>query len=86
MSDTEVTVREHGIEKFGRLIDQTMVQARYLDGLIRAEPAPEPVAATTLNIVCLRVAIANHRTRRADLDLLVREIVRLGAEVDHAAC
>jgi glutamate/tyrosine decarboxylase-like PLP-dependent enzyme len=31
---------------------------------------------------CLRVAINNHRTRRADLDLLVREILRLGREID----
>ncbi|TIS74802.1 MAG: amino acid decarboxylase, partial [Mesorhizobium sp.] len=30
---------------------------------------------------CLRVAINNHRTRREDLDLLVREIVRLGQEI-----
>src|SRR5271166_3485750 len=31
---------------------------------------------------CLRVAINNHRTRRSDLDLLVREIVRLGRLID----
>ena len=30
---------------------------------------------------CLRVAINNHRTRRDDLDLLVRETVRLGQEI-----
>lgn len=30
---------------------------------------------------CLRVAIANHRTRREDLDMLVRECVRIGGEV-----
>jgi aromatic-L-amino-acid decarboxylase len=29
---------------------------------------------------CLRVAINNHRTQREDLDLLVRETIRLGAE------
>jgi glutamate/tyrosine decarboxylase-like PLP-dependent enzyme len=29
----------------------------------------------------LRVAITNHRTRREDLDLLVRETVRLGREI-----
>ena len=28
---------------------------------------------------CLRVAVNNHRTRREDLDLLVREALRLGA-------
>ena len=29
----------------------------------------------------LRVCITNHRTRREDLDLLVREVVRLGKEL-----
>jgi aromatic-L-amino-acid decarboxylase len=31
---------------------------------------------------CLRVAINNHRTRREDLELLVRETVRLGRELE----
>jgi aromatic-L-amino-acid/L-tryptophan decarboxylase len=31
---------------------------------------------------CLRVAINNHRTRRSDLDLLVREIVHLGRTIE----
>ena len=30
---------------------------------------------------CLRVAICNHRTRREDLDLVVREVVRSGREI-----
>jgi glutamate/tyrosine decarboxylase-like PLP-dependent enzyme len=30
---------------------------------------------------CVRVAITNHRTRRADLDLLVAEVLRLGASL-----
>jgi aromatic-L-amino-acid/L-tryptophan decarboxylase len=30
---------------------------------------------------CLRAAINNHRTRRSDLDLLVREVVRLGRHI-----
>ena len=35
---------------------------------------------------CLRVAIANHRTQRGDLDLLVREVVRTGDRLRaHAA-
>ncbi|TKB84750.1 MAG: amino acid decarboxylase, partial [Mesorhizobium sp.] len=33
---------------------------------------------------CLRVAINNHRTRREDLGLLVRETVRLGREISRA--
>lgn len=114
-----MAIKEHGIEKFGRLIDQNIDQALYLSGLIDAEPGLERVAPTTINIVCfaikiagndseaakrvnieamlrlqeegiavlsdttvkgrhcLRVAITNHRTRRSDLDLLVRELVRL---------
>lgn len=119
-----MAVKEHGIEKFGRLIDQNIEQARYLSELIEAEPSLELVAPTTIDIVCfrylararnadarkqihvetmlrlqerdvavlsdttvhgehfLRVAIANHRTRRADIELLVRELVRIAGEVD----
>ena len=122
-----MALREHGVEKFGRLIDQSIAQARYLTGLIEADPALELMAPTTVNIVsfrhrlngaseeslkafnteimlrlqeegiaalsdttvhgqhCLRVAIANHRTRREDLDLLVREMLRLGREIEAAA-
>ena len=118
-----MALKEHGVEKFGRLIDQNIAQARYLAGLIEAEPALELTAPTTINIVCfrhrgdglsgerlkafnteimmrlqeegiaavsdttvhgqhcLRAAITNHRTRREDLELLVRETLRLGKEV-----
>lgn len=121
-----MALKEHGIEKFGRLIDQNIAQAHYLRALIEAEPLLEPVAPVGANIVCfrfrppspgpaeakmlnieimlrlqeegtatlsdttvqgehcLRVAIANHRTRREDLDLLVAEVVRLGREISHA--
>ncbi|SFO07807.1 Glutamate or tyrosine decarboxylase [Mesorhizobium sp. NFR06] len=122
-----MALKEHGVEKFGRLIDQNIAQARYLTGLIEAEPALELMAPTTINIVsfrhrldgaseeslkafnteimlrlqeegiaalsdttvqgrhCLRAAIANHRTRREDLDLAVREMLRLGREIEAAA-
>jgi aromatic-L-amino-acid/L-tryptophan decarboxylase len=118
-----MALKEHGVEKFGRLIDQNIAQGHYLDGLIVSQPLLERVARTTINIVCfrycppgldepalkrlnveimlrlqedgvaaisdttvhgkhcLRVAINNHRTRRSDLDLLVREILRLGREI-----
>jgi len=115
-----MALKEHGVEKFGCLIDQNIAQARYLAGLIEAQPVLELTAPTMINIVCfrhrldgaseeqlkafnteimlrlqeegiaalsdtvvhgrhcLRVAIANHRTRREDLDLLVAELLRLG--------
>jgi aromatic-L-amino-acid/L-tryptophan decarboxylase len=118
-----MALKQHGVEKFGRLIDQNIAQGHYLDGLIASEPLLEIVARTTINIVCfryrtpgldenalknlnveimmrlqeegiaaisdttihgkhcLRVAINNHRTRRSDLDLLVREVVRLGRDI-----
>ncbi|RUW50030.1 aspartate aminotransferase family protein [Mesorhizobium sp. M1A.F.Ca.ET.072.01.1.1] len=122
-----MALKEQGVEKFGRLIDQNIAQAGYLTELIRAEPALELTAPTTINIVCfrhrldgaseeqlkefnteimlrlqeegiaavsdttvhgqhcLRVAITNHRTRRDDLDLLLRETLRIGAEIRAAA-
>jgi aromatic-L-amino-acid/L-tryptophan decarboxylase len=118
-----MALKEHGIAKFGRLIDQNIAQAQYLHELVASEPLLEAVARPTINIVCfryrppgldelalrrlnveimmrlqeegiaaisdttvsgkhcLRVAINNHRTRRTDLDLLVREIVRHGRDV-----
>jgi glutamate/tyrosine decarboxylase-like PLP-dependent enzyme len=118
-----MALKEHGIDKFGRLIDQNIAQAHYLSRLVEAEPLLELAAPTSINIVCyrfrpegmaddrlkalnteimlrlqeegiaalsdttingehcLRVAITNHRTRRDDLDLLVRETLRIGHEV-----
>ncbi len=113
-------LKEHGVEKFGRLIDQGIAQARYLDDLFAVEPKVERMAPTVLDILCfrynpggldedalralnieimvqmqengiaaisdttihgrhsLRVAICNHRTTVADLDLLRAEILRIG--------
>lgn len=118
-----MALKEHGIEKFGRLIDQNIAQGHYLSASIEKEPRLELAAPTQINIVsfryraggrsgaelkalnteimlrlqeegiaalsdttvrgehCLRVAINNHRTRYEDLDLLVRETVRLGSEI-----
>jgi aromatic-L-amino-acid/L-tryptophan decarboxylase len=118
-----MSLKEHGIEKFGRLIDQNIAQAHHLAGLIKAEPVLELVAPTNINIVCfryrghdfdraalklinkeimlrlqeqgiaalsdttvhgehcLRAAINNHRTRRSDLELLLKEVIRLGETI-----
>lgn len=115
-----MALKEHGVEKFGRLIDQNVMQAHHLAERVEAEPALELMAPPSINIVCfrhrvpggdeaahkafnteimlrlqeagsatlsdttlygrhgLRVAIVNHRTRRADLDLLVGEVLRTG--------
>lgn len=117
-----LALREHGVEKFGRLIDQGIAQAHYLSRRIAQEPRLELLSPATINILCfryrpadarpadalkalnieimlrlqeqgiatlsdttlngqhcLRVAINNHRTRRSDLDLLLGELLRVGA-------
>jgi glutamate/tyrosine decarboxylase-like PLP-dependent enzyme len=118
-----MALKEHGADKFRRVIQQNIDQARYLAGLVAAAPELEQALPAALNIVCFRyvrpglddaaldqlnkeielelqergiavpsvstiggrkylhVAVANHRSRREDFDLLVREVVRLGAEL-----
>jgi glutamate/tyrosine decarboxylase-like PLP-dependent enzyme len=116
-----MSIKENGIEKYGRLIDQNIAQAGYLAGLVRNQPNLELLPPGVLNIVCfrynpgglgsealnalnqellirlhesgqaapsyttlngvyyLRAALCNHRSRREDFDLLVREVERIGA-------
>ena len=118
-----MALKEHGADKFRRVIQQNIDQARYLAGRVAAAPELEQALPVALNIVCFRyvrpglddaaldqlnkrielelqergiavpsvstiagrkylhVAVANHRSRREDFDLLVREVVRLGGEL-----
>ena len=115
-----MSLKEHGVAKFGRLVEQNCDQAAYLQSLVEADPELELLAPVPLNIACfrfappgmdparldeineeilfglqesgtavpsstilggrfaLRVCICNHRTRREDLDLLVREVLQRG--------
>ena len=74
-----MSLKEHGIEKFGRLIDQNVAQARYLTDLINAEPLLELVAPTSINIVCFRFRLPE--ADRAILKRINSEImVRLQEE------
>ena len=115
-------LKEHGVEKFGRLIDQGIAQAKHLTGLIAQEATLELLAPTVNDVVCfrynpggldedalrdlnieimlhlqetgvaalsdttihgrhcLRAAICNHRTRQADLDMLVAEVLKKGRQ------
>jgi len=118
-----MSLKEHGTQKYGRLIQQNVDQARHLAALVEAAPDLQLLAPVPLNIVCfrfivdgrddailnrlneelliqlhesgiavpssttidgkyaLRVAITNHRSRREDFDVLVREVVRLGKDL-----
>ena len=49
-----MSLREHGIEKYGRMISQNAAQARYLAQLVERAPELELVAPVDLNIVCFR--------------------------------
>lgn len=119
-----MSFKEHGIDRYARLIRQNVEQARHLERLVRESPDLELVAPVPLNIVCLRyrgglrdaaaldalnrellillqergiavpstatvngrfairVAITNHRSRREDFELLVREVRAIGRELE----
>jgi glutamate/tyrosine decarboxylase-like PLP-dependent enzyme len=118
-----MSIKEHGLDRFGRMIARNVEQARYFGRLVEKEPLLELMAPIGLDIVCfrfnpgdlekeqlnalnkeilirlheqgiaapsyttlqgrycLRIAIANHRSRQEDFDLLAREVVRIGQEL-----
>jgi glutamate/tyrosine decarboxylase-like PLP-dependent enzyme len=49
-----LSIKEHGLDKFGRLIEQNIAQAAALTRLVQAEPDLELMAPTSTNIVCFR--------------------------------
>jgi aromatic-L-amino-acid/L-tryptophan decarboxylase len=70
-----MALKEHGIEKFGRLIDQNISQGHYLDTLIEAEPALELMAPTSINIVCFRYranGLDGERLKALNIEIMLR--------------
>ncbi len=49
-----MSLKEQGAQKIGRLIQQNIDQAKYLEGLVRADDDLEVLAPVSLNIVCFR--------------------------------
>ncbi len=118
-----MSIKEHGLERFGRMMARNVAQAQYVGQLIENEPDMELLAPISLDIVCfrfnpggtddktlnalnkeilmqlqergiaapsyttlhgqycLRIAIANHRSKKDDFETLAREVVRLGREL-----
>jgi aromatic-L-amino-acid decarboxylase len=68
-----MSIQEHGIEKFGRMVLQNVEQARYLHGLVDGTPELEPVAPVPLNIVCFRYR--GSLADAASIDLLNKELL-----------
>lgn len=49
-----MSLKEHGVQKYGRLIQQNVDQALYLARLVEAAPELELAAPVVLNVVCFR--------------------------------
>lgn len=52
-----MSIKEHGIHKYGRLIQQNVDQARYLAARVDDHPELERLAPAPLNIVCFRYIV-----------------------------
>jgi glutamate/tyrosine decarboxylase-like PLP-dependent enzyme len=52
-----MSFKEHGLDKFGRLIDQNIAQAHELAALVGADAHFELMAPVVLNIVCFRYRV-----------------------------
>ena len=68
-----MSLKEHGLDKYARLVRQNIDQARYLAELIREARDLELLAPVPLNIVCFRY-VAPHRDDAA-LDALNQELL-----------
>jgi len=118
-----MSIKEHGLERFGRMMARNVEQAHYFAKLVENDSELELMAPIGMDIVCfrfnpggmddealnalnkeilmelhergiavpsyttlhdrycLRIAIANHRSKQEDFDLLAREVVRLGRQL-----
>ena len=66
-------LKEHGVDKYARLLEQNVAQALYLASLVEASPELELLAPVPLNIVCFRYR--DPRLDDAALDRLNEEIL-----------
>jgi glutamate/tyrosine decarboxylase-like PLP-dependent enzyme len=118
-----MSIKEHGLARYGRMIARNVDQAHYLGELVESTPQLELTAPIGLDIVCfrfnpggmeiaalnelnqsilvslqesgiaapsyttlkgeycLRVAIANHRSKLEDFDLMVDAVIKLGKDL-----
>lgn len=70
-----MSLKEHGIEKYRRQIEQNIAQAFYLAHLISQEPELELLAEVSMNIVCYRFIPVNHSLTESELNELNKEIL-----------
>lgn len=76
-----MTFKEHGVEKYGRLIQQNIDQAHYLASLVEAASELELALPVSLNVVCFRYirpglddAALDHLNKQIEVELQERGI------------
>jgi aromatic-L-amino-acid/L-tryptophan decarboxylase len=70
-----MAIKQHGIDKFGRLIDQNIAQAHYLSDIIDAQPGLERLTPTNINIVCFSARAEGHdaaATKALNVEIMLR--------------
>jgi aromatic-L-amino-acid decarboxylase len=68
-----LSFKEHGLARYGRLIDRNIAQTEELAQLVRAQPQLELMAKGVLNILCLRYNPG--ALGETDLDVLNEELL-----------
>jgi aromatic-L-amino-acid decarboxylase len=68
-----MSFKEHGIHKYGRMVEQNIAQAQYLVSLIEQTPELELLAPAPLNIVCFRYRLPGLSVE--ELNLLNQELL-----------
>lgn len=69
-----MSIREHGIRRFGRVVEECVDQARYLASLVRDHPELELMAPVPLCIVCFRytAGLAPEEADAVNREILMR--------------
>jgi glutamate/tyrosine decarboxylase-like PLP-dependent enzyme len=68
-----LSFKEHGLDKYGRLIEQNIAQAAWLAERVRTEPELELLVPPFLNIVCFRYRVAG--AGQVELNALNEELL-----------
>ena len=68
-----MSIKEHGLDRFGRMIARNVEQAHYFGGLVESEPNMELMAPIGLDIVCFRFNPG--RLKDEQLNALNKEIL-----------
>jgi aromatic-L-amino-acid/L-tryptophan decarboxylase len=70
-----MSLKEHGIEKYRRMIHQNIQQAAYLGELVENQPLLELLAKQTMNLVCFRFnpkGLSEDELNRLNKEILMR--------------